>query len=80
MRYELNDNELELVNGGTYWQTANDSRFLNSLNGSTDRYGAFKIFIDGSGERTKEIQGRLAQAEHHLPPQRRGQHLHPGLD
>ncbi len=55
MRYELNDTALGLVSAGTYSQTADDSRFLNSLNGSTDRYGTFKIFID-SGKRTSEIE------------------------
>ncbi|MBQ6005967.1 MAG: hypothetical protein IJL14_06945 [Selenomonadaceae bacterium] len=39
----LKDAELDRVAGGTYSETADDSRFLNSLNGSTDRYGDERI-------------------------------------
>ena len=39
----MSDDELSMVAGGTKYETAEDSRFLNSLNGSTNRYGAFKI-------------------------------------
>ena len=39
----LSDDELEKVAGGNAEETANDSRFLNSLNGSTDRYGPERI-------------------------------------
>ena len=39
----LNDEELESIAGGNAEETANDSRFLNSLNGLTDRYGELKI-------------------------------------
>jgi len=42
----LNEEQLNQVSGGDAAQTADDSRFLNSLNGSTDRYGAFKISIE----------------------------------
>ena len=37
---KLNNEELEQVAGGSAYDLADDSRFLNSLNGSTDRYGA----------------------------------------
>ncbi|MBR3623034.1 MAG: hypothetical protein IKN43_06775 [Selenomonadaceae bacterium] len=40
---KLSDEELEQVAGGNAEQTSNDSRFLNSLNGSTDRYGPERI-------------------------------------
>ena len=40
----MNDEELDNVAGGTAGQMADDSRFLNSLNGLTDRYGAFRTF------------------------------------
>ena len=33
----MSDEELEQVAGGTWAETAADSRFLNSLKGSTDR-------------------------------------------
>jgi len=37
---KLSDEKLEQVAGGNAEQTSNDSRFLNSLNGSPDRYYA----------------------------------------
>jgi len=39
----MSDDELSMVAGGSKTETANDSRFLNSLNGSCDRYGEYKI-------------------------------------
>ena len=39
---EISIEELDEVTGGTSYEVADDSRFLNSLNGSTDRYGAAK--------------------------------------
>ena len=53
---KLSDDELGIVAGGTPGQTADDSRFLNCLNGSCDRYGATKMFFDAFGERMKEIE------------------------
>jgi len=44
--------ELEGVSGGNTKETANDSRFLNSLNDSTDRYGEWRIVF---GEHEREI-------------------------
>ena len=46
----LSDAELENVSGGTCYETANDSRFLNVLLRGTkyhqcDRYGATKMFF-----------------------------------
>ena len=43
----MSDEELSMVAGGTKYETADDSRFLNSLNGSCDRYGAFKCIMLG---------------------------------
>ena len=40
---KLNDEELKQVAGGSAYDLADDSRFLNSLNGSTERYGPWKI-------------------------------------
>ena len=40
------DDELEGVAGGTYNETAADSRFLNDLAGLTDRYGAGRAFFE----------------------------------
>ncbi len=39
----MSDDELSMVAGGKASETANDSRFLNSLNGSCDRYGESRI-------------------------------------
>jgi len=41
----MTDEQLEQVAGGNCIESADDSRFLNSLNGSTDRYGATRIFF-----------------------------------
>ena len=47
--YEImSDDELDGVSGGNCYQIADDSRFLNSLNGSTDRYGATKSFFNAA--------------------------------
>ena len=35
----ISNEQLDNVAGGTYQQVRDDSRFLNSLNGSTERYG-----------------------------------------
>ena len=43
----MSDDELNNVAGGTSYEMADDSRFLNSLNGSCDRYGATKILFNG---------------------------------
>ena len=43
---QLTDEELENVAGGTYNETAADSRFLNDLAGLTDRYGATRAFFE----------------------------------
>ena len=50
----LSDEELDRVAGGDCHETADDSRFLNSLNGSTDRYGATKLFFFGGSVREIE--------------------------
>lgn len=41
----MSQEELENVAGGTYNQTAADSRFLHDLNGSTDGYSAGSAFF-----------------------------------
>ena len=52
----MSDEELEQVAGGTWAETAADSRFLNSLNGSTDRYGALRIAFTPGSKIQEEIQ------------------------
>ena len=44
----MSDEELNNVAGGTLYEMADDSRFLNSLNGSCDRYGATRIAFDAA--------------------------------
>jgi len=52
----MSDEELDGVAGGFAHEAANDSRFLNSLNGSCDRYGtASMVFVNVLG-RKKEIE------------------------
>ena len=46
----MSDEELEKVSGGTTTEMADDSRFLNSLNGSCDRYGEWRIGTQYHGE------------------------------
>ena len=53
----LNNEELDSVAGGTVSETADDSRFLNTLNGSTDRHSATRLFCDDGTRRNKIIQG-----------------------
>ena len=44
----MSDEELEQVAGGTYKETAGDTRFLNDLAGLCDRFGATKaLFYPG---------------------------------
>ena len=52
----LKEEQLDQVAGGTWAQTADDSRFLNSLNGSTNRYGGSIISITSSTRIEEEIQ------------------------
>ncbi len=57
----MSEEELDNVAGGNCYETADDTRFLNSLNGSTDRYGAPRIYFL-TGEDTREsIQGAWAK-------------------
>ena len=46
----MSDDELDKVAGGTENEMANDSRFLNSLNGSCDRYGATRLVFENHVE------------------------------
>jgi len=59
----MSDDELSMVAGGTKTETANDSRFLNSLNGSCDRYGTYKVSpsTPGSDARREEIKNAWAK-------------------
>ncbi|MBR4383075.1 MAG: hypothetical protein IKP64_05905, partial [Selenomonadaceae bacterium] len=41
----MSDDELDQVAGGTYNETAADTRFLNDLAGLCDRFGATKAFF-----------------------------------
>ena len=48
---QMSDEELERVAGGNCYETADDSRFLNSLANLCDRYGATTIaFFDYDDE------------------------------
>ena len=47
---KLSDEELEAIAGCTTTEMADDSRFLNSLNGSCDRYGEWRIRNQSHGE------------------------------
>ncbi|MBR2180004.1 MAG: hypothetical protein IJ862_06400 [Selenomonadaceae bacterium] len=49
----MSDEELDNVAGGTCYEMADDSRFLNSLNGSFNRYGATRCFFSSSYGREK---------------------------
>ena len=53
---QMSEEELEHVAGGTWAQTANDSRFLNSLNGLTNNYSAFQIAATPGSKIQEEIQ------------------------
>ena len=46
----MSDSELDAVAGGRAGQSADDSRFLNSLNGSCDRYGATRLIFENHEE------------------------------
>ncbi len=46
----MSDEELDKVAGGSPGQTADDSRFFNSLNGSTNRYDAYDVYHWDKGE------------------------------
>ena len=52
----LSDEELDDVAGGSCYTSADDSRFLNSLNGSCDRYGATKMFFSGGKTYQEEVE------------------------
>ena len=56
----MSDDELDGVAGGNCYETADDTRFLNSLNGSTDRHGATRIYFTGKATR-ESIQGAWAK-------------------
>ena len=47
---KMSDDELDGVAGGRAGQAADDSRFLNSLNNSCDRYGATRLVFENHEE------------------------------
>ena len=49
----MSDEELDNVAGGSCYELADDSRFLNSLNGSCNRYGATRYFFSSLYDREK---------------------------
>ena len=51
----MSDDELDNVAGGNCYESADDSRFLNSLNGSCNRYGATRVWYEGT-DLTEEIE------------------------
>ena len=56
----MSDDELDNVAGGTCYEIADDSRFLNSLNGSCDRYGATTIYFGGNGSSSRKAEVKKA--------------------
>ena len=50
----MSDEELDGVAGGSCYDTADDSRFLNSLNGLTDRYGATRLAFEDHDDEIKK--------------------------
>ena len=54
--YAIDDALLEGVAGGSCYEMADDSRFLNSLNGSTDRWGATKCAFDWGRSKCNTLQ------------------------
>ena len=58
---KLSDNSLNFVSGGTMYETADDSRFLNVLlsgrPGHCDRYGSYRTW---GGTHDKEIKNAWA--------------------
>jgi len=58
---KLSDNSLNFVSGGTCYETADDSRFLNVLlagrPGQCDRYGSYRCW---GGDHDKEIEAAWA--------------------
>ena len=57
---KLSDEELDEVAGGDCYEMADDSRFLNSLNGSVNRYGATHMWLY-HGTRGPELQQAWAK-------------------
>ena len=56
---QMSDDELEKVSGGSCYEMADDSRFLNSLNGSVNRYGATKMYFH-TGSYGEELKAAWA--------------------
>ena len=65
---KMSDDELDGVAGGNCYETADDSRFLNSLNGSCDRYGATKILLGIADHKEIEKAWSGVGIEAHLSP------------
>ena len=67
----MSDDELDNVAGGNCFEMSNDNRFLNRLNGSTNRYTESQIYLQGDGH-YKEIEKGWASVGINC-------HCHPGL-
>ena len=50
----MSEEELDNVAGGNCFEMSNDSRFLNSLNGSTNRYRDIQIVSQGHHQEIKK--------------------------
>ena len=55
MRTALTLSQATTVCAGDEYEFSQDSLFLNSLNGSTDRYGYFTMWLDIGGYKKDEI-------------------------
>ena len=50
----MSDDELDNVAGGNCFEMSDDSKFLNSLNGSTNRYRDLQILTEGHVQEIKK--------------------------
>ena len=56
---KLSDEQLELVAGGNAYDTADDSKFLNSLGGFTNRYSDFEIKHQNHDDEIREAWAKV---------------------
>lgn len=59
---KLSDEDLDNVAGGSFFETADDSYFLNSLNGLCDCYDATKIFLSMKDDEGATLSGKIEKA------------------
>lgn len=57
----LSVEQLDEISGGDVYESADDSQFLNKLNGSCDRYGELKLAL---ANRENEIRNGWATRRH----------------